>query len=111
MPGAIACRGCTKPLPDGARFCPACGAEGPGFHCPRCGHVGLSETCARCGGSEKNAAPSCARCGEALAADHAFCKRCGAKKDAPLDSGRDGLARDGSSAGSPTTEKPASAPR
>ena len=80
LPDAVPCTGCQKPLPEGARFCPACGSSAPGVPCPRCGEAVLGDICPRCGGasSAKVASRTCEKCGEASGASDRFCRRCGA---------------------------------
>jgi hypothetical protein len=79
IPDALPCASCQRPLPQGARFCPACGAASSGAPCARCGETTLHEVCPRCGASAAARAPSrvCEKCGETLGEGDGFCRRCG----------------------------------
>jgi membrane protease subunit (stomatin/prohibitin family) len=54
-PAAVACSGCARPMPPGARFCPDCGAaQTQALTCARC-HARLeapSKFCPECGASQ-----------------------------------------------------------
>jgi predicted amidophosphoribosyltransferase len=81
VPDALACPGCKKPLPESARFCPACGASAPGVPCPRCGQSAVGSICPRCGGAtgaKTTTTRACDKCGEPLGTGDRFCRRCGA---------------------------------
>jgi len=73
---AFTCSNCSKPLPDGSKFCPHCGD--PYTPCPNCGadHAVDAQSCAQCGHSLL-AGQSCNNCGEKVADGVKFCPHCG----------------------------------
>ena len=78
--GGLRCAGCQAALPQGARFCLACGkkVEAPAndsILCPACGtSTPAGKFCAYCGALLKSA---CAHCGAEVPSGVRFCPGCG----------------------------------
>ncbi len=81
---AYACRACTHPVPQEARFCPYCGHQQLIFdRCAQCAQdlpfgAGF---CPRCGApaGAKREQRNCAKCGAENLPDSVYCNRCGEK--------------------------------
>ncbi len=82
------CVKCNSELPDGAKFCNACGASQEPAKCVKCGAElpAGAKFCNGCGASQE--APKteemkkCARCGTEMPKDFKFCDGCGASQEA-----------------------------
>ncbi len=81
QPMGAPCPQCQNPLPQGAKFCAACGAKtGGGQPCPQCQNPlpPGAKFCAACG-TKIDAGSACPECQAQLPPGAKFCAACGAK--------------------------------
>ncbi|MCD1296077.1 hypothetical protein CUJ83_13825 [Methanocella sp. CWC-04] len=76
-PSGVPCVKCGTAVPQGSKFCPACGTKQEQAACPKCG-AGVApgaKFCANCG--ERLGESTCPKCNAKLAAGSKFCPECG----------------------------------
>jgi len=76
-PAGTPCAKCRATVPQGAKFCPACGAKQESVACSKCGAAMPqgAKFCPSCGQPAGESA--CPKCGAKLAAGSKFCPDCG----------------------------------
>jgi hypothetical protein len=102
------CRFCYGQLPEGAAFCPSCGADRAGIACPGCGARSFFDFCSDCGIALTDAA---AESGRQIVADPVVAEALRKLKEASAAAGPSVAAEDGISASdqdaAPSIEKTA----
>jgi len=79
QPKGVPCVKCRHLIPQGAKFCPSCGAA-QSEACPKCGKPvpGGVKFCPECG-QNLSAETVCAKCGHKMTPGVKFCPECGEK--------------------------------